>query len=301
MRALIFGSRGFMGRRFLTLYLDATAPSTDIADARGVGAILDAENPDVVINAAGKTGRPNVDWCEEHRIETLHGNVTGPIALAEECAKRGIYLVHLSSGCIYEGDNRGRGFSEEDLPNFSGSFYARTKAWSDQILKELAEPHDKRGGILILRLRMPFDASADERNLIVKLAKYPRVLDVQNSLTCIPDFLAAAKTLIERRRTGIYNVVNEGTISPFEIMETYRELVDPSHRFERLTLGELPGVVRAGRSNCVLATRKLAEEGLTLRPVQEAVQESLGALRSRLAVRASCGHHSRISMKSTER
>src|SRR3989338_641709 len=215
MKILVFGAKGYLGHLFLKQYPDAVPSSVDIADSTAVSAELDRVKPDVVINAAGRTGRPNIDWCETHKEETLRSNLTGPLVLLEECGKRNIYWVHLSSGCIYEGDNGGRGFSEEDPPNFTGSFYSRVKGWCDQILREFP--------LLILRLRMPFDGSANERNLIVKLRKYPRVLDVQNSLTYLPDFLEAAKTLIGSRRTGIYNIVNSGTVSPYEIMELYKK------------------------------------------------------------------------------
>lgn len=272
MNILVFGPRGYLGQQFLELYPGAVPSNVDIADPSAVAAELDARKPDVVINAAGKTGRPNVDWCEEHKEETIRGNVTGPLVLLEECGKREVFWVHLSSGCIYEGGKGGEGFSEEDPPNFAGSFYARSKAWADQILREFP--------VLILRLRMPFDGSASERSLLMKLRKYSKVLDVDNSLTYVPDFLMAARILIEHRRTGIYNVVNPGAISPFRIMELYREIVDQDHRFERLTLDRLRGVVKAGRSNCVLSTAKLAEEGMRLRPIEDAVREALQALRA---------------------
>ena len=96
-----------MGRHFLSLFPDALCPSIDIADMGAVDALFASEKPDFVINAAGKTGRPNVDWCEDHKLETLHANVTGPLVLAELCQKHDIYWMHLSSGCIYEGDNGG--------------------------------------------------------------------------------------------------------------------------------------------------------------------------------------------------
>ncbi|TSC58118.1 MAG: hypothetical protein Greene041619_807, partial [Candidatus Peregrinibacteria bacterium Greene0416_19] len=206
MKVLLLGSRGFMGQRLLSIYPEALIPSVDIADRRAVASLLDDSKPDVVINAAGKTGRPNVDWCEDHKRETLRSNVTGALVLLEECVQRDLYLVHLSSGCIYDGNNGGGGFSEDDPPNFFGSFYSRTKAWSDQAMRDFAA--HPGGGVLTFRLRMPFDGSTDERNLIMKLRKYPRVLDVQNSITHIPDFLTVAHTLIERRRTGVYNIVN---------------------------------------------------------------------------------------------
>ena len=275
MKIVVFGSRGYLGEQFRILYPEAVCPSVDIADATAVAQVLDDEKPDVVINAAGKTGRPNIDWCETHKIETVRSNVTGPLVLLQECSKRGIYWVHLGSGCIYEGDNGGGGFTEDDAPNFFGSFYSRTKASIDGLLKEFS---DEGAGVLVLRLRMPFDASDSSRNLLIKLVKYPKVLDVKNSLTYLPDFLDAAMTLIERRKTGIYNVVNPGAISPYEVMQKYKNIVDEKHVFERLTLDGLPSVVKAGRSNCILSTEKLAKEGITLGPVEEAVADALTRL-----------------------
>lgn len=279
MKMLIFGGKGFMGRRFAKAFPDALCPPTDIADDAAVQAILEKERPDVVINCAGKTGVPNVDWCETHQDETVRSNVTGPFVLFHELRKRGIYGVHMSSGCIYAGDNGGKGFSEEDEPNFAGSFYSKTKALSEEVLRELADPVDGKAGILILRIRMPFDGSTDDRNLITKLKKYSRVLDVQNSITYIPDFLAAAKTLIDRRRTGIWNVVNPGVISPYEIMERYKAIVDPMHSFERLSVEQLGDVVKAGRSNCVLAVGKIQHEGIVLLPVEQAVNAACQRLK----------------------
>ncbi|MDD4627826.1 MAG: sugar nucleotide-binding protein [Candidatus Peribacteraceae bacterium] len=271
MKILLFGGRGFMGQQFLSVYPDAIAPSVDIADAPAVIRTLDEVKPDIVINAAGKTGKPNVDWCEDHKIETIRSNVTGPLVLLEECGKRNLYWVHLSSGCVYSGDNGGRGFTEDDPPNFYGSFYSRTKAWSEALLREFP--------VLILRLRMPFDKAPHARNLIMKLKDYSRILDAENAITYLPDFLKAAEQLIAKRRTGIYNMVNAGAISPYRIMELYREIVDPAHTFERLSLKDLSGVTKAGRSSCIISPAKLMKEGIAVRPVEEAVREALLALR----------------------
>lgn len=284
MKVLLLGSKGYLGEQFLKLYPQALTPSLDIADRQAVISALEKDKPDVVINCAGKTGRPNIDWCETHKEETLRSNVTGALILLEECLARSIYLAHMSSGCIYQGDNGGRGFTEDDPPNYWGSFYSRTKAWSDQIMKEFpARPSERglpaRSGALNLRLRMPFDGSQSERSLLTKLCKYQKVLDEPNSLTYLPDFLQAAKALINMRKTGTYNIVNEGVISPYRIMELYREIVDPAHAFEKLALEKLSGVVKAGRSNCRLSTDKLQKEGITMRPVEDAVREALENLR----------------------
>jgi dTDP-4-dehydrorhamnose reductase len=274
MKIAIFGSNGFLGGYFKEQYPEAITPRIDIADAAAVRAFLDAEKPDVVINCAGKTGRPNVDWCEDHKLETIKSNVTGPLVLLDETQARGMYLVHIGSGCIYQGDNHGKGWTETDPPNFYGSFYSRTKLWSDQMLKDFP--------VLNIRLRMPFDGSQNPRNLIMKLRSYSRVLDEPNSITHLPDLLKTVDALISQTKTGTYNMVNPGAISPYRVMELYKEIVDPTHEFERLALSQLGDVVKAGRSNCLLSTAKLASEHMSLPTSEDAVRFALAKMKAQL-------------------
>ena len=89
--------------------------------------------PTHVFNAAGVTGRPNVDWCESHKTETIRSNVVGTLTLADVCLEHGLLLVNFATGCIFEYDAKhplgsGVGFLEADTPNFTGSFYSKTKA-----------------------------------------------------------------------------------------------------------------------------------------------------------------------------
>ena len=266
MKVIIFGAKGYMGQYFLSLYPDAVAPSVDIADSRAVVDVLEEHKPDVVINCAGKTGRPNVDWCETHKEETIHSNVLGPLVLIEECGKRDVYLVQIGTGCVYSGDSS-KEFTETDPPNFFGSFYSRSKGVIDQLLNDFP--------VLNIRLRMPFDGTGSERNLINKIKKYDRLLDTENSMTYIPDMLSAVGQLIEKKATGPYNIINPGAMTPYRIMELYKEIVDPSHTFELLKEEDLPEVAFAGRSSCVLSGKKLESEGIVMKPVEEAVREAL--------------------------
>lgn len=61
--------------------------------------IFDEFQPTHVINCAGKTGRPNVDWCEDNRVETVRSNVIGTLMLAELCHERGVHLTNMATGC----------------------------------------------------------------------------------------------------------------------------------------------------------------------------------------------------------
>ena len=99
--------------------------------------VLDDYKPTHVLNAAGCTGRPNVDWCEDNKEATIRSNVIGTMNLTDLCFQRGIHITVFATGCIYHYDEAhpigGKGFVEEDPGNFSGSFYSLTKAKVEEV------------------------------------------------------------------------------------------------------------------------------------------------------------------------
>jgi dTDP-4-dehydrorhamnose reductase len=264
----IFGN-GWIGSRLATEFRGEIARA-DITDRRDLMREMDRLNPTVVINAAGKTGRPNIDGCEADPVGTLVANTAGPIILAEECLSRGVFMAHLGSGCVY--DNSKPSYTEEDPPNFFGSVYSRSKMLSEAALKNLP--------VLQLRIRMPFSGERSSRNLITKLAGYQKVISVPNSMTYIDDLVTAAEHLITARRTGIWNVVNPEPVTHDQILNLYREIVDPMHEFQVMSTSELSSMTRAGRSNCVLDGTKLEREGVLMTPTLEALKKSLDLYRS---------------------
>lgn len=267
MKYLIFGN-GYVANKFLNYFgSDALISDRRIEDYSVVKKEIEEKKPEIVINCAGKTGRPNVDWCEDHKMETMFSNVVAPLILARVCEELSVYMVHVGSGCVYEGYKNGEGFGEDDQPNFFGSFYSRTKASSEKLLKEFP--------ILQLRLRMPFDSIPSERNFISKIIKYPKVISVPNSISVLDDFLFAAKSLMDKKAKGIFNVTNPGVIDHKEILDMYKEIVDPTYNYELFSLEEMEKITVAKRSNCGLSTKKMESEGIYLRPVREAVLDAL--------------------------
>src|SRR5204862_1174075 len=59
--------------------------------------------PEFLINAAGYTGKPNVDACEVARADTLNGNTLLPHTISQACEIANVTWGHVSSGCIYSG------------------------------------------------------------------------------------------------------------------------------------------------------------------------------------------------------
>jgi 3,5-epimerase/4-reductase len=213
--------------------------------------------PQFVINCAGLTGRPNVDWCESHKTETIRVNVIGTLNLLDQCYRRDIHVTNFATGCIFEYDDAhpigGPGFTEEDTPNFARSFYSLTKGAVDTI----SRAYDR---VLTLRVRMPISADLSPRNFITKITKYPKIASVPNSMTILRDMLPVALLLMKRYCTGIYNFTNPGVASHDEILRLYQEIVDPTFWWESFSVEECEAILAAGRSNNFLETAKIEAE-----------------------------------------
>ena len=131
-KILIIG-KGYIAQRF-SEHLCIQLSELYVNDYSEASREIQKNKPDVIINCAGETGTPNVDWCESHRIETLSSNVLCPLILLKIAQEQKIYFVHIGSGCIYHGNNNGLGYNEEDEPNFSESYYSRTKIMTERTM-----------------------------------------------------------------------------------------------------------------------------------------------------------------------
>ena len=59
----------------------------------------------------------------------------GTLNLADVTNEKGIHLTVYATGCIFHYDkdfpqDSGKGFTEDDTPNFTGSYYSKTKVGS---------------------------------------------------------------------------------------------------------------------------------------------------------------------------
>jgi dTDP-4-dehydrorhamnose reductase len=267
---VIFGA-GFLGHRLAARIPGSALVLADITDPVALSKALAEHKPSVVINAAGKTGKPNVDWCETHQAETYRSNVIGALRVADAAAQAGAYLVHVGSGCIFYGPcpYRDGGWREEDPANPT-AFYSRTKYAADLILSRLP-------GVCVVRIRMPIDDRPGPRNLITKLSAYREVVDVENSVTVVDDLIVALRGLVERRAEGVFHVTNPGVMRHRDLLGLYREYVDPSLRTRFISEEELVGrgLAAKARSNAVLESPRLEALGIHLRPIDEALRDTM--------------------------
>jgi dTDP-4-dehydrorhamnose reductase len=244
MKTMILGN-GWIGNK-LKDRLQGYMVNSEVHLLADIEYQIEMFKPDVLINCIGHTGGPNVDFCEVDKVRTMESNSFIPIMAAEACIRHGIKLVHLSSGCIYDGER----FDESDEPNFFDLFYSRSKIYSESAIIPMAE----KFGFLILRLRIPLDYIPHPRNILTKLIEYKKVIDEPNSVTYLPDFLCAVEALLREDAWGVFNVVNDGILRYPDLMEAYK-VYRPEFKYEVTTLEEL-GIKR---TNVILDEGKLSK------------------------------------------
>lgn len=286
---LIGGETGYVGKEYIRLFQEKSIPYFAIPSRNKIPSLKDSfsvyldnllgsTQVTAVINAAGYTGKPNVDACEEDRAECLKGNVLFAHEVAKICDKHQVPLGHVSSGCIYTGTPGGRGFTELDPPNFSFrqnncSFYSGTKALGEELLTDF-------NNVYTWRLRIPFDNVDSPRNYLSKLMNYKCLLEAENSISQLREFVSATFDCIRLEVPfGIYNVTNTGFVTTSGVVDLLKKYSFPNseHEYKFFNSEEefMKVAAKTPRSNCVLDNSKLLDCGIYMSESYEAVEKAL--------------------------
>jgi len=308
---LLLGASGYLGRAFAgelrrrgQAFIPLKRRVFDYTRFDFLFDYLRRTKPVFLINAANYCGQA-ASGSEGQREQAMAANAVLPQMIARVCQMTKTPWGHVSSGCIYSGckileDGRERvekdltrpeirklfvedaeslqGFTEEDAPNFSFhnppcSFYSGTKALAEEAIREISAD-----GCYLWRMRMPFNEKDETCNLL----RHPpeSVDDAVNSLSHREDCVKACLDLWESRAPfGIYNVTNPGAAAVRDILQGLAK-VAPGHGANVPAYTASP--LQIPRANCILDVSKLQRCGIKIRPVNQALEESLAGLQAAL-------------------
>ncbi len=280
---VLLGGSGYVGQAFQEIlekrgisYRNFARKDLNYYDPNLLRDALKAEKPAALINAAGYTGKPNVDACEDAKASCILGNAVLPGIIREVCEDLDLPWGHVSSGCIYTSKGTdGTPFGEDDQPNFCFrsnycSFYSGTKALGEEVLQGAEKCY-------IWRLRIPFDHRNHQRNYLSKLLTYEWLLNAENSISQRFEFIDACLDSLEKEIPyGTYNVTNPGSINARAITDIMKShgLVHKELKFFESEEEFTQKVVRAPRSNCTLSTEKLSHAGIKMTEVHQAIENA---------------------------
>jgi 3,5-epimerase/4-reductase len=259
MKFLLFGHKGWIGKQLfelLKLNSDAEIITTDIRvdNYDEIEKFIVNTKPDRIISVIGRTYGDNmnsIDYLEQkgNLKININDNLYSPLNLALISNKYNIHFTYMGTGCIF--NSYEQEYVENDEPNFFGSSYSIVKGFTDKIMK-------KFDNTLNVRIRMPItDDITSNRNFINKIINYKKICSMNNSMTVLPDLLPLMIDMIMKKEIGTINLTNPGYISHNEILELYKENINPNFKWENMTIEEQNKILLSERSNNILNTEKL--------------------------------------------
>ena len=277
MKWLVFGHKGWIGQQVVKIIesKEYIVVTTDVRadDEQNIDKLLQDIQPDRVISLIGRThgeGYTTIDYLEQKGklIENVRDNLYGPLVLGLLCKKYNIHYTYLGTGCIFSGYNEE--YKEENIPDFFGSSYSVVKGFTDRLLKQLDD------NVLNVRIRMPITSEKNNvRNFIYKITHYEKICSMTNSMTVLPELLPLMIDMADKKQTGTINLTNPGAITHNEILEMYKEIVDPTFVWQNFTIEEQDNILLSGRSNNILDTTKLVNLYPNVKPIKESIREVL--------------------------
>lgn len=273
MLLYIVGHKGWIGQMFASYCINSGLNVT-YSDVRGesnelLQDIIDKRATHVFC-CMGRTHGTTTDGTVYTTIDYLQNaetfqqnindNLYVPLRLADFCESRGIHYTYLGTGCIYNYDtnNHPDPFTEDDTPNFFGSNYSIVKGYTNNLM-------NSKKNALHLRIRMPITSEKNPRNFITKITSYSKICSIPNSMSVLDELIPIAVCMMRESVTGSYNFTNPGVIEHNEILNMYRDIVDPSFQWSNFSIDEQDTVLLSKRSNNYLDTTKLCRVVTTLR------------------------------------
>ena len=287
MKFLIYGSKGWIGQQVIV--------ELNKMNIEYVEGIVRAESQEELINeiehikpthimsfigrthgTIGDRQYTTIDYLEEPgKIqENIRDNLYSPLTLAILCDRYNIHFTYLGTGCIFEYDEEHpfgqevNGFKEIDTPNFFGSGYSIVKGYTDRLMHLF-------DNVLNVRIRMPITGERNLRNFITKITTYAKICSVPNSMTVLPELIPIMIDMAKNKITGTINLTNPGLISHNEILEMYKEIVDPNFTWNNMSIEEQNAILAAGRSNNYLNTSRLEELYPNVMNIHDSVKKYL--------------------------
>lgn len=258
---LVLGARGFLGSACVNTLRSQGYTVFESNERLGSPMIREQmikSRARFVICAAGISGKPTIDWCEQNEVETYESNYVGIINLLSLTSALNVHTTIFGSGFVYSGNKST--YTEDDVGDHDKKVYSKWRIELEKVLPFY--PH-----ALYLRILYPVTLDGHPKCFLTKmLGRASSVHPIHVPLTVVPDLFPMISTLCSAGAYGIYNFVNEGTISLVRLLTMYSE------KREKITINvSTQGEARGGYELSVAKLKKLVD----VRSVEDALYAAL--------------------------
>jgi dTDP-4-dehydrorhamnose reductase len=224
---LLIGSNGQVGKELLQVLepcnniIATTRPTLDLTQSETTCRIIRDKHPQIIINAAAYTA---VDKAESEPEQAEAVNSIAPGVIAEEAAKLGAFLIHISTDYVFDGNNC-RPYKEIDQTH-PLSVYGKTKligehairhSCADHFILRTAWVYGKFGKGNFVKTMLQLGAEREEIRVVADQIGSPTwARDIAKAIAqIIPD--------LNSEIAGIYHYTNSGVASWYDFAVTIFE------------------------------------------------------------------------------
>lgn len=284
MKIIIFGGNGWIGKQFnnylKSIMLEYEYNNNIInTNIRADNEILVNElilnhKPTHIISFIGRThgnGINSIDYLEQEGklVENLKDNLYAPMVLSHFAKEYNIHYTYIGTGCIFNQEEPiNKKYLESDNPDFFGSSYSIVKGYTDRLMR-------LNKNTLNLRIRMPIVDYNHDRNFINKILNYENICSIPNSMSVLTTLYPIIFDMLKKNIVGTYNLTNPGIITHNEILEMYKEIVNPNIKWKNFSIQEQNKILKSKRSNNYLDTGKIENLYPNIPPIKDAIRDCL--------------------------
>jgi dTDP-4-dehydrorhamnose reductase len=228
-KILVTGCGGLLGSNLLILnekddicgldILESKEPNRVAIDIKKRGDVfpfLKDYNPDIIIHTAAYT---NVDLAEDNKEECYSLNVCGTRNLVEGCNKNTLF-VYLSTDYIFDGKNGP--YSEESAPK-PISFYGSTKLEGERVVMNSGLENLIIRTTILYGNHKKLDFVRWVKNNLEYNNRIKIVDDQHGNPTSAQDLSEGIYFLIDKKNSGIFNIVGRDYVSRYEFAKQIAE------------------------------------------------------------------------------
>ncbi|CAN5268913.1 hypothetical protein BH10PAT2_BH10PAT2_0270 [soil metagenome] len=256
--------------------IDLSHQRFNLLEPNGFSTVLEDSKPDILIHLAGIT---HIDTCEADRENGKLGpvwqtNVIATAKIAEECFKKKIHLIYLSTECVFDGKEQSFLESDETHPI---NWYGVTKAEAEKAIVS------SDCSFTILRAVIGYSAQGKKtlwQKIEKKIANDTEIVmanDHWMTPTYLPDISKAVKICVEENRRGSFHLTPNVAITPFTFAQKVaeglgysKEMIQPAALAE--IIGEKKAKLRLKHA-CLNSKYTEQELHLTFKNISSAIKE----------------------------
>ena len=228
---------------------------------------------DIIINTAAFK---DVDRCESERDKAFKVNAEAPGELARYCRKKNKLLVHISTDYVFDGEKDGK-YAEEEEAN-PVNIYGKSKLEGEKrIISEM-------DNFLIIRVAWLFGKG--KLNFVDQLIRQllndeivKLVCDKWGNPTFTTTVSEAIMKLIEAGKTGIFNIVNGGCTTRYDMGIYIKDLLDvKSGRIIPVSKEEIKSIAVRPTYTCLSTKKYTAVTGEKLQNWRDVIKDYINGI-----------------------